>query len=245
MNYQSLVNTIRNVANTVNPPPQGRFIHARRTDGSLEYDGPFPQIHLLPVQSEYDLNNDNVKHTVVLMFWQQDTPETTNERREEIIAEMDDLSDIFLFTLNASSSLNLSNVLKTPEYRQLAGTLSGYGLSFVISSKIDCPIIPPPSDCPIITVDNFPDKFFLNQKVVSYAPILSDGVYSPPFEIVDFSGTVPDGLALFIYDDGLGGYSLGISGTPTNLEDYIFYLKIKDSNGCESDLHTFSISIQP
>jgi hypothetical protein len=72
------------------------------------------------------------------MFWQQDTPATTNERREEIIAEMDDLSDIFLFALNASSSLNLSNVLKTPEYRQLAGTVSGYGLSFTINSKIDC-----------------------------------------------------------------------------------------------------------
>lgn len=243
MNYQDLVNIIRDTANLVNPT--GLFVHARRTDGSLEYDKTFPQIHLYPVRSEYDLQQDNVRHNIILMFWDQDRPETTNEEREAIIAAMDDLSNTFLFALNFNVNVSLSNVLKTPEYRQLAATASGYGLSFTVSSKIDCPIIPPPSDCPIITVDNFPDKFYLNQKIVSYAAIMSDGVYSPPFEIVDFSGTVPDGLDLFIYDDGLGGYSLGISGTPTNLQDYTFSLKIKDSNGCESNLHTFFIPIQP
>jgi hypothetical protein len=138
MNYQDLVNIIRDTANLVNPT--GLFVHARRTDGSLEYDKNFPQIHLYPVRSELELNNENVRHNIILMFWDQDRPETTNEEREAIIAAMDDLSNLFLFTLNANTNVSLSNVLKTPEYRQLAATASGYGLSFTISSKINCDV---------------------------------------------------------------------------------------------------------
>lgn len=138
MNYQNLVDIIRNTATTVNPT--GLFVHARRTDGSLEYDKTFPQIHLYPVRSELELNNENIKHNIILMFWDQDRPETTNEEREAIIAAMDDLSNIFLFALNANPNVSLSNILKTPEYRQLAATASGYGLSFTISSKINCEV---------------------------------------------------------------------------------------------------------
>jgi hypothetical protein len=72
------------------------------------------------------------------MFWDQDRPETTNDEREAIIAAMDDLSNTFLFALNFDVNVSLSNVLKTPEYRQLAATASGYGLSFTVNSKIDC-----------------------------------------------------------------------------------------------------------
>lgn len=136
MNYQNLVDIIRNTANLVNPT--GLFVHARRTDGSLEYDKNFPQIHLYPVRSEYNLQGDNVRHNIILMFWDQDRPETTNDEREAIIAAMDNLSNTFLFALNLDVNVSLSNILKTPEYRQLAATASGYGLSFTISSKIDC-----------------------------------------------------------------------------------------------------------
>lgn len=135
MNYQNLVDTIRNTANFVNPT--GTFVHGRRSDGSLEYNEAFPQIHLLLVRSEYDYNNANVRHNVIVMFWGQDSPESSNDERELLIATMDSLSDNFIIQLQTSTSFLITNVLKTPEYRQLAGTVSGYGLSFTIVSKTD------------------------------------------------------------------------------------------------------------
>lgn len=137
MNYQDIVDLIRNVANAINPT--GHFMHGRNTDGSLDYDYSFPQIHLLPVQTTYDLPNDIKEHTLIVMFWEQDSPESSNDEREALIAAMDVLSDTFVNDLyNNYSYLNISDVLKTPEYRQLAGTASGYGLSFTITTKIKC-----------------------------------------------------------------------------------------------------------
>ena len=42
--YQEIVDLIRNAAISVNP--NGTFIHGLKSDGSLEYDEPMPQIHL-------------------------------------------------------------------------------------------------------------------------------------------------------------------------------------------------------
>lgn len=136
MNYQDIVNTIRNTATAINLT--GSFVHGRRSDGSLEYDKPFPQIHLMPLRSTFDIQNDIVKHDIVIMFWGQDSPESSNDKRELIIAQMDLLSSNFINSLNSLSNISLSNVLKTPEYRQLAGTVSGYGLSFTLTSKTYC-----------------------------------------------------------------------------------------------------------
>ena len=136
MNYQNIVDLIRNTANLVNPT--GHFVHGRNTDGSLDYDYSFPQIHLLPVETTYDIPNDIKTHTLILMFWEQDSPESTNLEREQKIAAMDVLSDNFLNVLYNINTINIEDVLKTPEYRQLAGTASGYGLSFSIVSKVDC-----------------------------------------------------------------------------------------------------------
>lgn len=136
MNYQDIVDLIRNTANAVNP--NGHFMHGRNTDGSLDYDYPFPQIHLMPVQTTLDLDNNTKEHTLILMFWEQDSPESSNDERELLIASMDVLSDNFLFSLYAVNTIQLVEVLKTPEYRQLSGTASGYGLQFTIISKIPC-----------------------------------------------------------------------------------------------------------
>lgn len=135
MTYQTLVNIIRATANYINPT--GTFVHGRRSDGSLEYNEAFPQIHLLPVRSEYDYNNANVRHNVILMFWGQDSPESSNDEREALISTMDILSDNFIINFQNVNTYTITNVLKTPEYRQLAGTVSGYGLSFTIVAKTD------------------------------------------------------------------------------------------------------------
>jgi hypothetical protein len=137
MSYQEIVDLIRNVAIIVNPT--GHFMHGRRTDGSLDYNEAFPQIHLMPVRTTWDIQNDNQTNDLVILFWDQDRPETSNLEREAIIAAMDALSDAFIFELYENNPVSISNVSKTPEYRQLAGTASGYGLSFTIISKTICP----------------------------------------------------------------------------------------------------------
>lgn len=135
MTYQAIVDLIRNTANAINPT--GHFMHGRNTDGSLDYDYPFPQIHLMPVQTTFDMANSVKEHTLILMFWEQDSPESSNDEREALISAMDILSDTFLLTLN-NNNINITDVLKTPEYRQLSGTASGYGLQFTITSKESC-----------------------------------------------------------------------------------------------------------
>jgi hypothetical protein len=135
MTYQGTVDLIRNLAYLVNP--NGLFMHGRRSDGSLEYPKVFPQIHLYPLRQSVDVNNGIQTTDVLIFFWQQDSPESSNEEREAIIAQMDVLSNNFLQLLN-NELMSLSNARKTPEYRQLAGTVSGYGLNFTLSDKIGC-----------------------------------------------------------------------------------------------------------
>lgn len=137
MNYTDIVNLIRNISNAINPT--GYFMHGRRSDGSLDYDQNFPQIHLMPIRTNFDVPGDIKNHDIILMFWDQDSPDSSNDEREYKINQMDILSDLFLDTLyNDPANVSFNNVLKTPEYRQLAGTVSGYGISFTIISKVSC-----------------------------------------------------------------------------------------------------------
>lgn len=128
MAYQIIVDAIRDASEEVNPT--GTFIHGRRSDGSLEYDKPFPQIHLYPFTTlPQDQNRNLVFADIVMAFWQQDSPETSNEKREEIIAEMDTLSTNFLNQLDLAE-LEIITVREEPQYRTLSATLSGYAITF-------------------------------------------------------------------------------------------------------------------
>jgi len=190
MNYQNLVNLIRNTANLVNPT--GHFVHGRNTDGSLDYDYSFPQIHLLPVETSYDVD-DNIKtHSLILMFWEQDSPESSNDERELKIAAMDLLSDNFLAALNSISIINVSDVLKTPEYRQLAGTASGYGLSFSLITKEDC------DEEPIFACPNASYNLLCGDEIVSNGQIPSGQLSDIPID--GLCGGVADSVPIIIND---------------------------------------------
>ena len=126
--YQIIVDAIRDAAVSVNST--GTFIHGRRSDGSLEYNEPMPQIHLYPfITLPQDTNRNLVFADIVMAFWQQDSPTTTNIEREEIIAAMDVLSNEFLDALDLGE-LEISNIRKEPQYRTLSATLSGYAITF-------------------------------------------------------------------------------------------------------------------
>ena len=128
--YQTIVDLIRASANAVNPT--GFFVHGRRSDGSLAYDEAFPQIHLYPFRTKpQDENRNLVFGDMIMAFFEQDSPESSNEEREEKISEMDILSDSFMDNLDLSQ-LEITGIDKEPLYRLQAGTLSGYAVVFRI-----------------------------------------------------------------------------------------------------------------
>ena len=126
--YQTIVDLIRASANAVNPT--GFFVHGRRSDGSLEYNESFPQIHLYPFTTNPTGASDHINvANIVMAFWGQDSPESSNEEREAIIAAMDVLSDSFLSNLD-ESQIEIFGIRKEPQYRTLSATLSGYAITF-------------------------------------------------------------------------------------------------------------------
>jgi hypothetical protein len=134
-NYQNIVNACRNAT------PKGlRFIHGRLQDFTNEYTGTYPLVTLLPFtvtdfRSTPDAIFDN--SNIVVGFWEQDSPDTTPEQREHIIASMDSLSDTFIDNL-LDSGVKLSNINKEPQYQMFQGTLSGFAISFRIDLIAPC-----------------------------------------------------------------------------------------------------------
>lgn len=129
MAYQATVNFIRDICNDINPT--GTFCHARRSDGSLEYHGEMPQIHLYPITSDIDVANGLISTSAILMaFWFQDATDSSNEEREAIIAKAEVLCNKFIQEAVEAEGFEITNIRTEPNYRQLAGTLSGYLLSF-------------------------------------------------------------------------------------------------------------------
>jgi hypothetical protein len=134
-NYQNIVNACRNAT------PEGlRFIHGRLQDFTNEYTGTYPLVTLLPFtvtdfRSTPDAIFDN--SNIVVGFWEQDSPDTTPEQREHIIASMDSLSDTFIDNL-LDSGVKLSNINKEPQYQMFQGTLSGFAISFRIDLIAPC-----------------------------------------------------------------------------------------------------------
>ena len=160
MTYQQIVTMLRDSANAVNP--NGFFHHGRREDFSLQY----PQLAfrtgyagiglLSPTpRTTVDKVNAIVTHECVMVFMEQDAPDSTEDDREDIIARMYVLSEQFMDYIYNNYPVAITNEVKTPDYRQFMATLSGYSMTFTISDVISCEEIPPyPSECLPVTVEN-------------------------------------------------------------------------------------------
>jgi PKD repeat protein len=134
MTYQDIVNIIRNAANYVNP--NGFFIHGRKTDGSLNYNETTPQILLLEPQPNTNINNNSFVETITfpIVFVTQDSPESTELRREDLKQEMYLLSRKLLAKIDEEPLLqNVQFTGGQPEIRQLSGTLTGFSYSLEIT----------------------------------------------------------------------------------------------------------------
>jgi len=135
-NYQNIVDVCRAAT-----PNSMRFIHGRLVDFSQGYSGTYPLVTLLPFTvSDARGAPDGVfdSANIVVGFWKEDRPDTTPEKREAIIAEMDLLSDIFLDSLLVPSTTKLTSILKEPQYQMFQGTLSGFATSFTINLVSPC-----------------------------------------------------------------------------------------------------------
>ena len=84
MSYISAVNVIKAVAEAVNP--SGIFVHGRTWDASLEFNNLDQQIFLYPFTGTVDMNNHYFENwNIVMGFYFQDTQDSTNEYRQDLI----------------------------------------------------------------------------------------------------------------------------------------------------------------
>ena len=136
MAYQSFVDYIESVAQTVNPT--GTFIHGRRIDGSIEYNAAMPQIHMYPFTTNVDVSNGYIETANMLIgFWFQDSPESSNEDREAIISQADVLCKNFIEQIVNEDEYEITGIRTEPQYQTIHGTLSGYALSFQLKGAFD------------------------------------------------------------------------------------------------------------
>lgn len=137
MSYQSTVNTIRTVAETVNS--SGRFAHGRHVDLSQSFTGDYPFIFLYPFTVSKGVDPEFIDtNTILIGFWMQDRSDTSTEEREAIIAEMDLLSEAFTSLLIQNDLLRVTNLTKEPQYQMYQGTLSGYAVRFQLQNFTAC-----------------------------------------------------------------------------------------------------------
>ena len=132
MTYNESVALIRNIAVEINPT--GTFIHGRRVDGSLAYDGFYPQILLEPFTVSVDLEKATETANMSLGFLLKDAAENNAEKREIIIGEADVLCTAFIKELE-TKHVDVSNIVARPFYNIFAGVVSGYLLTFNLTSK--------------------------------------------------------------------------------------------------------------
>lgn len=136
MSYLSTVDTIRAVAESLNP--NGVFVHGRTWDASLEFNSPNCHIYLYPMTGLANLSNHYYeRYDVVLGFFFQDAPDSSNDDREWTIAAADILARTFINNLNESDGIEISEAKFEPQFRKMAGTYTGYLLRFTFAGVED------------------------------------------------------------------------------------------------------------
>lgn len=144
MKYNDTVELIKSIADTL--LTSGTFVHGRRIDGSIIFDKPFPQIHLLPFTVSKNRVNLFDTASLIIGFWFQDKPDSTPEERQEIISEADILCEAFIVALEARVNsvlevpVQIDSVKTEPQYYNYMATASGYALTFnlISQSEIKC-----------------------------------------------------------------------------------------------------------
>lgn len=141
MSYLGAVNVIKDVSESVNPT--GLFVHCRTFEASLKFSEVDKQIFLYPISANVDVTNHYYESWECLMgFYFQDAPDSTELEQQALIVLADEMATDFLDELNEVEGIELSGIRKEPSYRKMAGTYTGYIISFTMGATTDtCPIL--------------------------------------------------------------------------------------------------------
>lgn len=130
MAYQTIIDTLRGVAEKVNP--NGVFVHGLDRDGSLEYPNvegrgsdAIPYIHVFPFVTNRKATT--YLSTIPVLFCEQDDPHSKSTDRESIIARMEILAERFIQRLEAEDDIQVDEeaTRMEPEYGFYQAHLSG------------------------------------------------------------------------------------------------------------------------
>jgi hypothetical protein len=137
MTYLEVVNVLSEAASNV--APNGSFVHGKRPDASLfSIAASFPIVWAPPFRENYNLVTGKMERQMTVCFFLQDSTNNTLEQRQNLIQDAWDFQHDFMQFLYdvTPKTFNVSDIIATPEYAQLAGTVSGYSVSFKLQSKI-------------------------------------------------------------------------------------------------------------
>jgi hypothetical protein len=142
MDYKGIVNIIRDAATYVNA--SGTFLHGRKSDASLDFDGVAPYIFLLEPRPLPQSNNSKfvINISFPILFVTQDSPESSELEREDLKQDMSLLSLRLLSKIDESDSIEQVRFESPePEIRQMAGTLTGFSFNLLLTyNTSDCAI---------------------------------------------------------------------------------------------------------
>lgn len=139
MTYLEVVNILNIAADNVGP--NGVFIHGKRPDASLfSIQTSFPIIWAAPFRENYNLVTGKIERQLTVCFFLQDSTNNTLAQRQDLIQQAWEFQHDFMLFLNSAlpKPFNISDIIATPEYAQLAGTVSGYSVSFKFQSRLPC-----------------------------------------------------------------------------------------------------------
>ena len=138
MSYQTTVDTCRTAALTV-LNGTGRFDHGRHVDIAQAFDGDYPLIFLYPITIVPPDSPDFLdRWSGLIGFWMQDRPDTSNAEREAIIAQMYNLSKLFLEELESNIQIRVTGKRGEAQYQMYQGTLSGFAYQLTIQNFDAC-----------------------------------------------------------------------------------------------------------
>lgn len=136
MSYAGAVALIKTQSELVNPT--GLFSHSDKWKASLNFGDNNKQIYLYPITANVDLSNHYYESwSIVMGFYFQDAPDSTALEQQALIQEADEMVTLFLNAMNVYEGIDISGARKEPSYRQMAGTYTGYLLSFTLNTTTD------------------------------------------------------------------------------------------------------------
>lgn len=115
----------------------GSFWHGPKTNQNINYNAPFPQVHLflMPAPTEGSV----VRYQVVLCFYGKDEHENGNDESIQIQDEMDQLSQRFVLALREAEDVEVAErVDRAPVLREGSAIGTGFLCSFTLAAPALC-----------------------------------------------------------------------------------------------------------